>query len=120
PERDEAEALAEISRAAITVQLLLSSPRSALAHAYTLPAKLYFDASVLLPAIVRGHPMHEGNISAINRLQTAAQRVGRRCDLAVTYPFLEEILAHRKNAIELVHELKLEEPKRITEHVLFY
>ena len=120
PEPAEADALAEISRAAITVQLLLSSPRSVVAHAYTLPAKLYFDASVLLPAIVPGHPMHDGNISAIDRLQTAAHKVGRRCDLAVTYPFLDEILAHRNNAVALVRELKLEEPDRIQEHVVFY
>jgi hypothetical protein len=120
PEREEANALAEISRAAITVQLLLSSPRSALAHAYTLPGKIYFDASVLLPAIVPGHPIHTGNISAINHLQDAAKNAGRRCDLAVTYPFLEEILVHRTNAIELVRELKLEEPENIAEHVVFY
>ena len=120
PERDEADALAEISRTAITVQLLLSSPRHALAHAYTLPGKIYFDASVLLPAIAPGHPMHTGNISAINRLQTAAQKAGRRCDLAITYPFLEEILAHRTNGLELVRELKLEEPDEIAEHIIFY
>jgi len=59
-------------------------------------------------------------MSAITRLQDAAQKAGRRCDLAVTYPFLDEILAHRENAIELVKTLKLEQPKRITEHVLFY
>ena len=120
PERDEAEALAEISRAAITVQLLLSSPRYALAHVYTLPGKIYFDASVLLPAIVPGHPMHTGNISAITRLQDAAKTAGRRCDLAVTYPFLDEILAHRANAIQLVRDLKLEEPARMGEHIVFY
>jgi hypothetical protein len=120
PDAAEADALAEISRTAITVQLLLSSPRHALSHAYTLPTKIYFDASVLLPAIAPGHPMYQGNLSAINRLQSAAKAAGRRCDLVIGTEFLEEIVVHRAKAIDLVRELKLEEPKRLTEHILFY
>jgi hypothetical protein len=120
PEPEEADALAEISRTAITVQLLLSSPRYTLAHAYTLPTKIYFDASVLLPAIAPGHPMYKGNLSAINRLQSAAKTAGRRCELVIGTEFLEEIVVHRAKAIDLVRELNLEQPKQLTEHILFY
>jgi SIR2-like domain len=120
PERAQAQALAEISRTAIAVELLLSSPRRSVWHAYTLPTKLYFDASVLLPAIVKGHPTHEGNVTAILRLKQAVQNTGQVCELAVGTQFLEEILVHRIKAIDMVSQLKLEDPERLAEHIIFY
>jgi len=120
PDRTQAEALAEISRTAIAVEMLLSSPRRSVWHASTLPTKLYFDASVLLPAIVEGHPTHDGNVTAIRRLKEAVKNTGQVCELAVGTQFLEEILVHRTKAIDMVNELKLEDPERLAEHIIFY
>ena len=120
PEQDEAEALAEISRTAITVNVLFSSTRYSLSHAYTLPTKLYLDASVLLPAVVEGHPLQNGYDAAINKLRTAASRAGLNCELVVGTQFLEEILKHKENAIELVRQANLETPEALVNHILFY
>jgi len=120
PDRGEAEALAEISHTAITVNILFSSTRSALSHPYTLPTRLYFDANILLPAIAEGHPMHKGYDAAIKKLQDAASRSGLKCELVVATEFLEEILAHRQNAIDLVRELNLEDPEALYKHIVFY
>jgi SIR2-like domain len=120
PDGKEAEALAEISRTAIAVNVLFSSPRHTLSHAYTLPTKLYLDASVLLPAIAEGHPMQAGYNAAIKRLQRAARKAGLRCELVVGTQFLEEIVAHRQNAIELVTNSHLEDPDALASHIIYY
>ncbi len=120
PDNAQATALAEMSRTAITVQILLASPRQTIAHAYTLPTKIYFDASVLLPAIIPGHPMHHGYLSAIKRLKSAAKNARQKCEFEIRAEFLEEILKHREKAIELVKQLKLEEPVFMAKHISFY
>ncbi len=120
PEDRQAEALADISRAAITVQVLFSSPRQSLTSKYTLPTKLYFDTSVLLPAIAKGHPLQNGYLTAIKKLKEAAQNSGFNCKLAIGEVFANEILTHRTKALDLVQELELENPKNIELHILFY
>jgi hypothetical protein len=50
PTPEESSHLSEISRSAFSVQLVLSSPRQSLLQSHALPQRVYFDASVLLPA----------------------------------------------------------------------
>jgi hypothetical protein len=58
PSGPEAELLAELGRLAFAVQLALGHARTTFSYAATLPQVIYLDASVLMPAIVEGHPAY--------------------------------------------------------------
>ncbi|MDQ8209147.1 SIR2 family protein [Coraliomargarita sp. SDUM461003] len=120
PEPSEVSCLSEISRAALTVQMAFSSPRASIRPEQTLPNIIYFDSSFLLPAIVKGHPLHKGYIDALRRLLKATIVVGGNCSLRFCSVFIEEILIHKKNSKSLVSELGLENSKKLKEHILMY
>ena len=120
PDDDEALLLAPLARAAFGVQLLLSSPRSALHRKYSLPQCVYLDANVLMPAITAGHPLRPVYSETLERLSEAAAGVGARFRIAVGEQFLNEIVSHRRLAIRLVEEAHLEEPESIARHIQFH
>lgn len=108
PTESEAIHVAELSRTAFALQLVLGSPRQSLLQKFVLPTRVYFDASVLMPAIVPGHVLRPVYMDAIRRLCEAAQGVGCACSLSVGYPFLNEIVTHRKLSLDLARELDVD------------
>lgn len=120
PTEDEAEHLAELSRAAFSLQMVLSSPRQSLLQQYALPQRVYFDASVLLPAIVVSHPLSSLYMGAIRRLQDAARQAGIKVALCVGKPFLNEVMAHREKALRIADELNLDEFQNLQRVISFY
>lgn len=120
PTDDEAEHLAEVSRAAFSLQLVLSSPRQSLLQRHALPQRVYFDASVLLPAIVPGHPLRNLYIGTIQRLQKAAKDAGINCELCVGEPFLNEVVSHREKAVRFGDELDLDTGEGLQRMITLY
>jgi len=53
-----------------------ASPRQSLFKSHALPQRVYFDASVLLPAIVPGHPFNKLYRETVDRLIKAASQAG--------------------------------------------
>jgi hypothetical protein len=120
PSDREAEHLAEVGRTAFALQLVLSTPRQALLQRHALPQAVYFDASVLLPTLVPGHPLRPVYRDAIKRLGEAAKQVGARCELIVGVPFLNEVISHRQIAVGTVREQRLDDPKSLRRLITFY
>ncbi len=120
PSDREAEHLAEVGRTAFGLQLVLSTPRQALLQRHSLPQIVYFDASVLLPTLVPGHPLRPVYRDAIKRLREAANQAGTRCELIVGRPFLNEIVSHREIALRLVRAQRLERPESLNRIISFY
>src|SRR5690606_14145248 len=56
PNEKESELLGDLGRAAFALQLITNNPCSVFAYSDVLPDRIYLDASVLMPAIVEGHP----------------------------------------------------------------
>jgi hypothetical protein len=120
PEDRETPILAKIGRAAFGLQLVLSTPRQALFHRFALPHAIYFDSNVLMPAITKGHPLGPVYKDAIGRLLEASRKSGVASKIAIGEQFIEEIVSHRKLAIQMVEDLDLEDPEKLAQHVLFY
>jgi len=120
PSSAQAEKLADLGRLAFAVQLALGSARSNLAYKTTLPQKLYLDASVLMPAIVEGHPMHAVYQPVLERLREQALEVGNNSITVAPMEFLNEVISHRSNAIRDVKARGLEEPTRLERDVMLY
>lgn len=120
PTDDEAECLAEISRAAFSLQLVLSSPRQSLFKAHALPQRIYFDASVLLPAITPGHPFYKLYNDSIKRMVSSARESGVQCQLCVGQPFLNEIHSHRELALQLATSLRVDDSKELLKISMAY
>ena len=119
PPKTDAAKLAKLGRAAFAVQLAFASPRSTMFQQCVLPDILYFDASIILPAIVDGHPLQRGYQSAVFRLIEANRRHGTDTPRHVGSYFLDEILSHRKKAIIIVEELGLQKNERLEMYVSF-
>lgn len=119
PDAHEAAILTRLARLSFGVEIALERGKSTLVHALTLPERIYLDASVLLPAITPGHPYRATYVAAIRRLQDAATRVGLASRVFVLEPFLNEVVSHRANAIRLVEEAALEDPRRLARFVEF-
>ena len=117
PDVQEAELLSSLGRAAFGIQLLLASPRQALFHRHALPRTLYLDASVLMPAITSGHPLRPAYMQVIRRMSDAAVNARTRLSVAVGYQFLNEIVSHRRAAIDIVAEAKLEDMGNLKRHI---
>ena len=120
PTDEEAALLAELGRCALAVQLVLSSPRQTLFHRYVLPETIYLDSNILLPLLVEGHPFRPAYIDAVNRLTDAARSSGLLCKLVVAAPFLNEVISHRRIAVDLVNDLGLDDPDKLWQHITFY
>ncbi len=120
PEDRETKPLTRIGRAAFGLQLVMSSPRQALFQKYSLPQRIYLDANVAMPAITNGHPLRPIYVDCLRRLEAANNARGQRLDIFVANQFLNEIVSHRRRALEIVRELGLEDPMRLKKHILFY
>lgn len=102
PDDEEAVLLADLGRTAFGLELLLESPHDSLFLTRALPERLYFDANVILPAITKGHPLHELFAATILTLREAAGAAAIGPSLRVYDGFLNEIVSHRRLAIELM------------------
>lgn len=120
PDDEEAAILSDFGRLAFAVDMVLQHGRSALLHPSTLPVKVYLDASVLMPALVNGHPLRPVYADAIRRWRTAATSAGLRPQVFVAEEFLEEIIRHRELGIASVERSNLEDPEALSKYVLFY
>lgn len=100
PSEEEAAVLNELGRVSFALEMAFQSPQSVLLHEAVLPRIIYFDASVLLPALVKGHPFCNVYSSAISQLQKAATKSAVTLQLRVCSAYLNEIISHRNNALE--------------------
>lgn len=100
PDDEEAVLLADLGKTAFGLELLLESPHDSLFLTRALPERLYFDANVVMPAITKGHPLHDLFSVTINALKDAAGTGACGPSLRVYDGFLNEIVSHRRLAIE--------------------
>lgn len=105
PSHEESDVLGELGRVSFAVELAFQSPRSTLLHKAILPRNIYFDASVLLPALVEGHPFTQIYRSAIKRLKAASSAAAIPLKLKICTVYLNEIISHRRNAVAYSDEL---------------
>ncbi|TDU23289.1 SIR2-like protein [Panacagrimonas perspica] len=98
PTEEEARILGELGRVSFAVELAFQSPGSALLHKAVLPTRIYFDASVLMPAIVDGHPFHSVYSDSLKRLKQASASAATQLHLKVSKVYLNEIISHRNIA----------------------
>jgi hypothetical protein len=117
PNSIESEVLALLGRVSFALQIILNKPSEAIAHYSLLPEIIYLDSNVLMPAIVDGHPYHKVYSDALIRLNDACNNAGIPIYIAVADPFLDEIVYHRKLAIEEVSSMSLEEVDNLHEHI---
>ncbi len=119
PTDREARMLAHIARTSFGLNVILHLGSSTLKE-QVLPERIYLDASVLMPAITKGHPLQPVYLSALQKLNTAVAAVGASCEILVSRDFLNEVVHHRDNAVKYVRELKLEDPEALGRHILFH
>lgn len=120
PSSAEAEKLAILGRLAFALQLALGNARSSLAYKATLPQKLYLDASILMPAIVEGHPMHAVYAPVLARLREQALQAGGDAVVVAPMEFLNEVISHRTKAIRDVEARRLEDPARLEREAMVF
>ncbi|HEX9224778.1 MAG TPA: SIR2 family protein [Candidatus Acidoferrales bacterium] len=119
PDEGEAQILADLARLSFGLNVLLKVGNSAL-KLEAIPERIYFDASILMPAITDGHPFRPVYQSTIEKISKAAAEANKTCELLVIREFLNEIVHHRNLSIAMVKELGLEDPERLEKHVLYY
>lgn len=100
PDDEEANLLADLGRTAFGLELLLEAPHDSLFVARALPERLYFDANVVMPAITSGHPLQKLFEETISSLRGAAGGAATGPSMRVYDGFLNEIVSHRRLAIE--------------------
>lgn len=100
PTSEEAGLLGELGRVSFALELAFQAPRSTLLHRMTLPKRVYLDANVLMPAIIEGHPNQRVYKQAIRRMREASAKAGAACQFVVYYGYLNEIVSHRRAALE--------------------
>jgi hypothetical protein len=105
PTTEEAEILCSLGRSSFALEMAIQSPQDMLLHKEILPQKIYLDASVLLPAIIPGHPLHDAYKQSISRFIEAADRATVGLNILALRGFLNEIVSHRKIALETVNSL---------------
>lgn len=100
PTAEEAELLGELGRVSFALELAFQAPRSTLFHRATLPKRVYLDANVIMPAIIEGHPNQRLYNTAIRRLKEASTQAGIPCQFVVFHGYLNEIISHRRAALD--------------------
>ncbi|QDS14318.1 SIR2 family protein [Xanthomonas arboricola] len=98
PTEEEARILGELGRVSFALEMAFQAPQSTLLHNAILPHRIFFDASVLLPALVEGHPFSRVYSEAIDRLKNAAASAAVDMRLAVCTVYLNEMISHRRAA----------------------
>jgi hypothetical protein len=119
PEPPEELALSELGRLSFGIEVVLRAGRSTM-YALSLPEIVYLDANVLMPAMVAGHPYRNLYIDAIRKIQRASRKGNPATRVVVADVFLEEVIKHRQIAIDVVHELGLENLERIRKPITYY
>lgn len=105
PSEEESEVLAQLGKISFALEIAFQRPQSILVHKVTLPKKIYFDASVLMPAYVEGHPLAKLYSAAIKRLTAAATSASISFKRCVCHVYLNEIISHRRLAVEYSNNL---------------
>lgn len=104
PTEQEAALLGELGRVSFALELAFQAPRTTLLHRATLPRRLYFDANLLLPALVEGHPHNRTYGATLCRLQSAASGAGNKVQLLAYSGYLNEMISHRNGALTFAKE----------------
>jgi hypothetical protein len=104
PTAQEAALLGELGRISFAVELAFQAPRTTLLHRATLPRRLYFDANLLLPAFVDGHPHFKTYGNTLRRLQGASTSAGNKLQLLAYSGYLNEMISHRSAALTYSRE----------------
>lgn len=102
PTEEEAALLGELGRISFAVELAFQAPRTTLLHKSTLPRRVYFDANLLMPAFVEGHPHHRTYGDTLARLKTASTDASNRLQLIACRGYLNEIISHKNAALVYV------------------
>lgn len=111
--------LAEVGRVSFGVEMVLQAGRSMM-YQSSLPEMVYLDASVVLPAILPGHPYQRAYVQALDKLQQALETEGTAATILIADVFLNEIVTHRRNAINLVAEFGLEDKEVLRRRIQYY
>jgi hypothetical protein len=119
PDPKEEAVLAELGRLSFGIEVILQAGRTTM-YSLSLPEIVYLDASVVLPAIVPGHPYQASYVDAIKRLRDASHRAGSSTAVLIADVFLDEILHHKRKAMELVADRGLDEMDTLQRRVMFY
>lgn len=120
PSQEEAAILNELGRVSFAVEMAFQSPRTVLLHKTVLPRCIYFDASVLLPALAVGHPYSQLYLDAIKRLRKAASAAAVQIKLKVCTVYLNEMVSHRRNAEEYCAQFGKEFPAVARSDALYH
>lgn len=104
PTAREAALLGDLGRISFAIELAFQAPRTTLIHKATLPHRIYFDANLLLPMFIEGHPHFETYSNALTQLKAASLRAGIKLRLIAYRGYLNEMISHRNAAIAYVME----------------
>jgi hypothetical protein len=104
PTEQEGALLGELGRVSFAVELAFQAPRSTLLHKTTLPRRLYFDANLLLPIFVEGHPHHQTYSNTLRTLKAASSGAGNNLQLVAYSGYLNEMISHKAAAVAYVKE----------------
>lgn len=104
PTVQEAALLGDLGRISFAVELAFQAPRTTLVHKATLPHRIYFDANLLLPMFIDGHPHFDTYRNALARLKEASTRAGIKLKLIVYRGYVNEMISHRNAAIAYKQE----------------
>ncbi|PKO60003.1 MAG: hypothetical protein CVU24_14085 [Betaproteobacteria bacterium HGW-Betaproteobacteria-18] len=104
PTEQEAALLGELGRISFALELAFQAPRTTLLHKATLPRRIYFDANILLPAFVEGHPHYQTYGDTLRRLQAASSSAGNKLQLLVYRGYLNEMISHKSAACTFAKE----------------
>lgn len=120
PTEAEDKILAELGRASFALEMVIRSPRGVLFHSTVLPQKIYLDANVLMPALTQGHAYYEIYRKTIKRLREATIKAGGNAQIIAYQGFLNEIVSHRRLAIQQAEVLGDSFREDIVREALFY
>ncbi|WP_439852355.1 SIR2 family protein [Pseudomonas syringae] len=104
PTVNESKLLGELGRVSFAMELAFHAPERTLLHKIVLPRAIYFDANVLLPALIPGHPFSQVYKEAIKSLREAAASAAVKISLNVCAGYLNEVISHRNLAINYYNE----------------
>lgn len=104
PTANDSKILGELGRVSFAMELAFHAPERTLIHKIVLPRAIYFDANVLLPALVPGHPFSNVYKEAIKSLREAAASAAVKISLNVCSGYLNEVISHRNLAINYYTE----------------
>lgn len=120
PTQEEAEILTALGRISFALELTLQSPRNTLFHSEVLPEKVYLDANIMMPALTYGHPFHDVYKSTIKQLTLAASKTMSGVQIIAYYGFLNEVVSHKKLALDFYFANKDNFREMIRKEALYY